>query len=243
MPLLDHFRPPLAPPRHWHSFHNAWATFIASALNQHLPEGWFAEPNVQFGIEVDVAAFDDTGPGCTIPPALSAEWQPPAPVQTIPFPLVTDSVEISVYDGTAGAILVGAIELLSPANKDRPTNREAFVSKCQTYLQQRAGLIIVDIVTQRGGNLHRDLLARLSATTSLQADLYATAYRLVEQAGQVGLEVWEEPLAVGHSLPTLPLWLSADLCMPVDLEATYQRTCREQRIRLNGSQPPVRLAG
>jgi hypothetical protein len=50
MVLLDHFRPPLSSRRHWHAFHNAWATYLATDLNQRLPAGFFAEPNVQFGI-------------------------------------------------------------------------------------------------------------------------------------------------------------------------------------------------
>jgi len=67
LPLQDHFHPPLSVRRHWHAFHNAWATYIASDLNTRLPEGYFAEPNVQFGIEIDVAAFEEAeveGIGC-----------------------------------------------------------------------------------------------------------------------------------------------------------------------------------
>lgn len=63
MPLKDHFQPPLSVHRHWHAFHNAWATYISSDLNQRLPEGYFAEANVQFGIEIDVAAFEEKGSG------------------------------------------------------------------------------------------------------------------------------------------------------------------------------------
>jgi hypothetical protein len=44
---MDHFRPPLSERRHWHAFHHAWATFLAADLNRQLPEGYFAEPNVQ----------------------------------------------------------------------------------------------------------------------------------------------------------------------------------------------------
>ena len=57
MVLQDHFRPPLSVRRHWHACHNAWATYISSDLNQRLPEGYFAEPNVQLGIEINGAAF------------------------------------------------------------------------------------------------------------------------------------------------------------------------------------------
>ena len=40
MALHDDFRPPLSLRRHWHAFHNAWATYIASDLNARLPEGY-----------------------------------------------------------------------------------------------------------------------------------------------------------------------------------------------------------
>ena len=61
MPLQDHFLPPLSVRRYWHAFHNAWATYIASDLNENLPPGFFAAPNVQFGIEIDVATFEERG--------------------------------------------------------------------------------------------------------------------------------------------------------------------------------------
>jgi len=48
MPLLDHFHPPLAPRRHWESFHVNWAGAIADALNESLlPEGYFAEEHAR----------------------------------------------------------------------------------------------------------------------------------------------------------------------------------------------------
>lgn len=115
IPLQDHFRPPLSARRHWHAFHNAWATYLASDLNALLPEGYFAEPNVQFGMEIDVAAFEE---GETASVAIQG-WNPPAPLQTIPFAVVTDVVEVLLYDGREGPALAAAIELVSPANKDR----------------------------------------------------------------------------------------------------------------------------
>jgi hypothetical protein len=96
MPLLDHFHPPLSDRRQWHSFHHVWASVIALDLNRQLPPGYFADPNVEFNIEIDV---------------------------------ITDVVEIAIYNSEAGPVLIGAIELVSPANKDRPATRDAFVSK------------------------------------------------------------------------------------------------------------------
>jgi hypothetical protein len=202
MPLRDHFRPPLSLRRHWHAFHNAWATFLASDLNRRLPDGYFAEGNVQFGIKIDG----------------------------------TDTVEVAVYNTTAGPVLAGAIELVSPANKDRPEHREAFVSKCATYLQQGVGLVVVDIVTERRANLHNELLRRFGLPgPAWDADLYAAAYHPVERSEQSSLDIWQEPLAVGRPLPTMPLWLRGAPYLPVDLEGPYERTCAEYRPPGNGS--------
>jgi hypothetical protein len=245
MALYDHFHPPLSVRRHWHAFHNAWATYLASDLNQRLPEGYFAEPNVQFGIEIDVAAFEESLPTASKETLHREEamqeggWLPPAPVQTVPVLLATDTVEVTVFSSAAGPTLVGAIELVSPANKDRPTQRRAFVSKCETYLQQGIGLVIVDAVTGRKANLHNELLRRLAvpAALYLHAELYAVAYRLVERHGQPNVDIWQEALAIGHALPTMPLWLRGAICLAIELDATYERTCREQRIRGNDAQP------
>jgi hypothetical protein len=236
MPLQDHFHPPLSVRRHWHAFHNSWATYISSDLNRRLPAGYFAEANVQFGIEIDVAAFEEAGGGSSQPPT-PAEWSPSAPTQTVPFPIVTDSVEVTIFHDEGGPNLAGAIELVSPANKDRPAHRDAFASKCQTYLQQGVGVVVVDVVTDRAANLHNELLSRLSVpdASHLRADLYAVSYRPVQRDGQSSLDLWPEILAVGQALPTMPLWLPGTLCLPVDLEATYVRTCREQRLLGNGS--------
>src|SRR5215207_8948831 len=124
MGLHDHFRPPLGGHRHWHSFHNGWAFAIAARLNELLPPNYFAEGNVQFGVEIDVATFDgrsaaarEAEVGTVVDRrASAATWSPPAATLSIPFPLVPDSVEVLVYRAEGGATLVGAIELVSPAN-------------------------------------------------------------------------------------------------------------------------------
>ena len=61
MPLLDHFHPPLSQRRHWESFHSAWASTFADALNRDwLPAGYFAEEQTHAGagVEIDVATME-----------------------------------------------------------------------------------------------------------------------------------------------------------------------------------------
>jgi hypothetical protein len=242
--LQDHFRPPLSTRRHWHAFHNAWATYIASDLNAKLPEGYFAEPNVQFGIEIDVAAFEESQQEFAnetgviqLPTESQRRWRPPEATQNVPFLPTTESIEVSIFDSETGPILKGAIELVSPANKDRTAHRTAFVSKCETYLRQGIGLIVVDVVTVRQANLPGELLARLTEgkASSAKLNLYAVAYRAIERNGQPSLDIWQEELAIGSILPTLPLWLRGEICLPVDLATTYERTCREQRITVSSA--------
>jgi hypothetical protein len=233
MVLQDHFRPPLGARRHWHAFHNAWATYIASDLNRRLPEGYFAEPNVQFGIEIDEVDCPNGQSSATGPDPDG--WMVSAPTQTIPLPVVADVVEVLVFDRDGGPTLAGAIELVSPANKDRPDHCNAFVTKCAAYLQQGLGLVIVDVVTGRRFDWHKALLKRLGtdATNPVDAKLYASSYRPVDRDGQASLDIWQDGLAIGKALPSLPLWLRGSLCLRVDLDATYDRTCREQRIPVN----------
>ncbi len=184
---------------------------------------------MQFGIEIDVATFEEPGGPSS---DSGSSWSPPAPTQTVPFVLVGDIVEVLVYSGEAGPVLAGAVELVSPANKDRPAHRNAFVSKCKAYLQQGVGLVVVDIVTGRRANLNDELLARRDdpGAARLGTDLYAASYRPVERQDCPELDIWQETFAVGDPLPTLPLWLRGAICLPIDLEATYERTCRDQRI-------------
>jgi len=240
MTLQDHFRPPLSTRRHWHAFHNAWATYIAADLNRRLPEGFFAEPNVQFGVEIDVTTFeeidlrDSAGRGRSAGPEdAAAAWRPGPPARVLPISLLDDVSEVLLFKQEGGPELAAAIELVSPSNKDRPERREAFVTKCAAYLQQGLTLVVVDVVTDRRANLHRDLLAQVHPVRAdvLSSELYATAYRPVRRAGETMLEIWEEPLALGRALPTMPLWLPGDLVLPLDLDGTYERTCREQRLR------------
>ena len=229
MPLLDHFRPPLSQRRHWHSFHNSWATYLAADLNRQLPPDYFAEANVQFGIEIDVAAFEEAQGGGAF-----NGWTPPAPTSTIPYPVVTDQVEVLIYLQEGGPRLAGAIEFVSPANKDRPAHRDAFVSKCVTYLNQGVGLVVVDVVTDRHANLHSELTARLGTPDTMTGDLYATAYRRVERDGQPSLDQWVETLAVGRSLPTLPLWLPGGHCLAVLARRHLRADVRGAEGTLNG---------
>jgi hypothetical protein len=248
MPLLDHFHPPLGKQRHWESFHARWAASLADALNAGLlPPGYFAEIQVTLGggrIEVDIPTLEESGNGVGavlgsvsqqggVATLAAPTWAPPAPALELPatFP---DQVEVLVFSTEGGPTLVGAIELVSPGNKDRADARRAFAIKCLAYLHQSIGLVMVDIVTTRRANLHDEMIALIPADApSFPGDppLYAAAYRPFRRKDAERIAVWPSVLAVGQELPALPFWVRG-LPAPVrvDLEATY--TEARQRLQL-----------
>jgi hypothetical protein len=240
MPLLDHFRPPLSGEHHWESFHGAWAFEIMRTLNRRvLPAHCFAEAQVHVGsrVEIDVPTYEREGRRPAIANGnggVAVEtWAPPATSLVMPavFP---DEIEIQVFRQSGGAILVGAIELVSPANKDRPETRRAFTDKCASYLQQGIGLVIVDVVTERHANLHDELIRRMEQPATFAfpqaTPIYAVAYRPSRQPTGDQIEIWQSPVALGQPLPTMPLALRGVVTVPVDLEGTYTATCEDSRL-------------
>jgi hypothetical protein len=238
MPLRDHFHGPLADFASWEELHGAWPGTIAFRLNAILPPEYRSGVRVHVGqaVEIDIATFENegrVGSGATTDNGTAAAWQPDSPTLLLeteePAP---PEYEVRVYDVRHGRTLVAAVELVSPGNKDRPDSREAFVSKCHALLQQDVCVTIVDVVTARSANLYADLAARLGAAPPATAarPIYAVTCRRRTARGRWRVEAWEHALAVGSPLPTLPLWLTDEARVPLELDATYEDTCRGLRI-------------
>jgi hypothetical protein len=164
-----------------------------------------------------------------------AVWVPSKPTAWAALDFAgLDVFEVNILNDEEGPKIVAAIELVSPANKDRPAHRRAFAVKCVSCLQEGISVIMVDVVTERRGNLHADLLELLKLTVGVpgqaDGDLYAAAGRPLLGAEQTRLDLWAEALAIGAPLPTLPLWLSPELALPLNLEETYRYACAARRI-------------
>jgi hypothetical protein len=239
MPLLDHFRPPLSERRPWESFHATWASALADSLNDGvLPQGYIALEQLHSGagIEIDVGTFSDPPQGPAAGGTATATrtvWTPATAPVVLPavFP---PSATVEIHSTEGGRTLVAAVELVSPRNKDRDLKRRLFVAKCATYLSRGIGLVVVDVVTSRRGNLHNELIGFLGLEAALAManapSLYAVAYRPVRIDGNEQVLTWPFSLSVGDTLPVVPLSLAAELCVPVDLEAAYTEACRRRRF-------------
>jgi hypothetical protein len=93
---------------------------------------------------------------------------------------------------------------------------------------------MIDLVTTLHFNLYTDLLTLLGRSDPAFASdppaIYAVTCRGRKVGRAANLEVWAHPLRVGEPLPTLPLWLSEDLAVSLELESSYEETCRVLRI-------------
>jgi hypothetical protein len=236
MPLRDHFRPSLDNMRHWEGLHGGWPVMIVANLRRKLPKGYFAEPRVHSATSAEiVVTFAKEGEG-VLPPGngnggvATAVWAPPRPTLTVATDLPAQDVyEVLVYDEKRHCGLEAAVEIVSPANKDRPEHRRAFVAKCAGLLRERVSVVIVDVVTTRGQNLYGELLDLIGqsdpALSPEPPPLYAAACRMTKRENEWQLEAWTQSLALGRPLPTMPLWLADDLAVPLELEESCEQSC------------------
>jgi hypothetical protein len=240
MPLRDHFRPPIWNLSSWEGLHGMWPATMVQELVPQLPAEYTAEPRVHLGsyFEIDVCAYEHDEQSKTkvsgTAGAAQAVSAPPQPTFAIDAELTDQyEYEVLIYDQSR-AQLVAAVEICSPANKDRLDNRRAFVATCAALLQKKVCVSIVDIVTTRHFNLYADLLDLFGQSDPAFASSVPAVYAATCRGRRVGnkprFETWAYPLIVGQPLPTLPIWLTDDLSVSLNLEASYEAACGVLRI-------------
>ena len=235
MPLRDHFRPPVSKQASWEGFHGMWPASIVQQLRKQLPPGFVAEPRVHLGtlMEIDVGALESheaRRTGTANGNAGMATWTAAAPVVAVETdPPDEYEYEVRIFDVERERTLVAAIELVSPANKDRPESRQAYVAKCAALLRKGVAVSLVDLVTIRRFNLYAQLMEFIGhpdqTMSNEEPPIYAASCRWVTRGTRARLEAWSHTLVVGQPLPTLPLWLRDDLVIALDLEQSYEQAC------------------
>jgi hypothetical protein len=216
---------------------------IVQKLIEVLPEPYFAAPGVHLGTlyEVDIGTYrepatESNGGEAGNGGVAVATYAPPKPTLTLePQSPNQDVYEVRIYDSRRNRRLVAAIEIVSPSNKDRPETRGTFVSKVAARLKHDICVSIVDVVTTSDFNLYAELMNFLdSADPALGEEpppIYAVTVRMRYDGHRRLMDNWYHPLTIGQPLPTLPIWLMETRAISLDLEASYEETCRALRIR------------
>jgi len=253
MPLRDHFHK-TNDDSEWPGMHSGWMQYLLGRLNRHIlpTQRYRAKTHISIRgeMEIDVATLkiqNQSGisshdPGhsvngntlvATLPQMQT--WVCPIADAVIPSVFPTE-LEIRIVDLEKGSQLVGAIEIVSPANKDRPEHRQAFVSKCASLLYAGVGLVVVDVITNRRTNLHdklMDWMERPEAKFPQSTPLYATSYRcsrVNRDDPRDQIEIWRRELKIGEALPIMPLPLKNGPIFPLELEPAYAETCADNLL-------------
>jgi hypothetical protein len=241
VPLRDHFRPPTTKFGSWESLHGMWPAIIVQQLRKQLPPGFVSAPRVHLGpyFEIDIAAFekDDSSPDAgtsSNSSGVAATLAPPRPTWVIETDVPEDDeYEVQIYNAEEERQLVAVIEIVSPANKDRPDKRRAFVGKCGALLRKGISVSIVDLVTIRHANLYAELMTFIGHPDPTLGPepppIYASSCRWIPNAAgtRARLEAWSNPMTVGQPLPTIPIWLTDTLSILLDLERSYEQACSD----------------
>ena len=199
-----------------------------------------ATRGVSARVEIDVATYEkDDAPRFGTSEGnggvATAVWAPAAPSVAVETELPDDDeYEVRIYDAQRERTLVAAIEIVSPANKDRPEKRNAFVGKCAALLRNGVAVSVVDLVTIRPFNLYAELMTFIGHPDRTLGPeppaAYAASCRWPRKADRAVLETWWHALIVGQPLPTLPLWLTDTRYVPLDLERSYEQACDDRSI-------------
>jgi len=219
--------------RGWDSVNTLWINSLLIWLRDRLPAGY--------------RAYLGSVPGLTIgtdlgrPDLMVRTWPtPPSDGETATATVATETGPAPDFHTVArnpdesthavlialGSQLVAAIELVSPRNKDRPSSREFYRNRYLGYLWSGVNLLLIDV--------HRRPIQFSfvqAIAVEMECDLptlptpHAVSWSVggpTPEGGRI-LDGWARPLTVGQPLPEVPLALSAEQNVLIDLEQTYTR--------------------
>ncbi len=225
----------------FHDFHSSWIIHLKESLNGGLlPEGFYAMAEQHIGrfAIADVLTLEMTDRSS--PPEPNPKFSGSIAVATTPPKVSRKAV---ANPNTAYRLarrtltvrrapshrLVALIEILSPANKDRPASVREFVEKAYAVLRHRCHLLVVDLFPpgpHDPGGMHEAIWEEVAAVTDDPPWPADKPLTLASYMATPLPEAYLEPVAVGDVLPDMPLFLEIDAYVNVPLEATYQAAFR-----------------
>jgi hypothetical protein len=218
----------------FHDFHNAWITRLRDAFNDGLlPPGYYAQGEQWAGqIQTDVLTLragrepaSPEGGGVVVveqtPPQVSRR------VASSEAAHVRAARRTLVIRHASGHSVVALLEILSPANKDRPRSVSDFVDKAVSAIRQGIHLLVVDLFPP-GPHDPRGIHALIweDYGDELDAPPPGQPVALASYLARTLPEAYLEFVAVGAALPAMPLFLDLHAYLTVPLAATYDQAYR-----------------
>jgi len=223
----------------WETVHTAWILELHRWLKPRLPPGYRSSlATVPALVVAPIPLHPDVSVRRQAEASTSALPNGPASPSSDDLAELAPDEEVAlaaldparaVFVTRAGN-LVAVIELISPGNKDRPETRRSTTDRFLGYLTHGIHLLFVDVHPRPlGFSFPDDVAAAVQSPSAPCPAPCAVSYRVggPGPAGGLYLATWRRPLAVGAMLPTLPLLLTRDLRVSVDLEPTYMRAAAD----------------
>jgi hypothetical protein len=211
----------------FHAFHHDWITEIARALNHGLlPSDYYALPEqIAGGLGPDVLTLqrpvDADNPSGGVALA-SAPPRVQLRLRSEPDLYAAKAKSVTIRHASNHRV-IAVVEIVSPGNKNSRNGLKRFVEKAVELLQNGVHLLIVDLFppgSRDPQGIHKAIWDELVDNDFvLPADRRLT---LAAYSAGPYPEAFLEFVAVGSKLTDMPLFLSADIYIPVPLETTYQ---------------------
>ncbi len=123
----------------------------------------------------------------------------------------------------SGDRVVAVVEVVSPGNKSTHNALQQFVRKVADFLERGVHILILDLLPPGRHDPHGihgtiwDYIADQVYSAPTDKPLTLAAYE-----SDLAIKAYVETVAVGDSLPDMPLFLEPRGCIYVPLEASYQ---------------------
>jgi hypothetical protein len=218
----------------FHDFHNAWITELRNALNGGLlPPGFYAQGKQHVGqIQTDVLTLHAAPEAAAIAGGGVVALEEAAPrvsrrVAASEAAAVRANRRTLIIRHASGHRVVALLEILSPANKDRPSSVTEFVDKVVSALRQGIHLLVVDLFPQ-GVHDPQGIHALIweAYGDELDAPPRDKPVTLASYLAKTLPEAYLEFVAVGDRLPPMPLFLDVHAYVTVPLAGTYDGAYR-----------------
>jgi len=230
----------------FHDFHVAWIPEIRKALNGGLlPEGYYALAEQHTGRAIADILTLHVSPASSeplpLPPAtggiLVAETPPRLSRQQAIDPVTLSRRRTLAVRHVSGHRLVALLEILSPANKDRPESVQDFATKVVDALDAGVHLLLVDLFPPGPSDpdglpdVIRHRLEQSDEPYDLPAEQPLT---LASYAAGPRIDVDIEHVAVGSSLRTCRCICdptATSMCRLRRPTRRHTRACRRSGVR------------
>lgn len=215
----------------WDGVRHLWLAELLYWIKPRLPDGYrtYIGTRPTFAVGAPVGDRPDVGVRSWVQPPNATEVEPTPEDsvwdQEVEMAVASLPVDRFLFVERQG-LLIAAVELVSPHNKDRGASQQTYRDIYTSYLLKGVHLLLVDVHLPP---------PRFSFADRIAADLefeqppcpapFAASYRVGDEAPNRGrfLTVARRPLTVGQLFPTLPLALTVQQSVAIDLEQTYAR--------------------